>query len=370
MKRLLFLLICFVFPEFVFCQDLVITGIGDGNYTGKALKFIELHANKAIDLDDYVIKIFSNGQVSPSLTIDLGTVIMPSDVAAGSRIFLRNGSDVSWNNLFNCEHDFSSPRKIVKKSFVSFNGNDVISLELKTGQQIDLFGRIGEVNSTDDYSVDWNYQDGWAYRLDKTSSDGTFNLNHWIIRPASFPTDLSVSNCVLGADRYPFAAYILPIQFIDVSVSNIQSQPMIQWSVSPQNEQVQSFEIQYSYDGFIFYPQFVKFFQKGVLHYSTVLNRNNQPVYYRVKVNAKTGVYFSTILRVVNEQKNSTTHFVYDARQKLIKQLGEPKLIILYDFSGQVYRVSSQKNIDVSFLESGLYILKTKLDAQRITIIN
>lgn len=366
MKQSFLLLALLVLPQLFFSQDLIIAGVGDGNYTKNTLKFVELYAKKAVDLNDYQIEIFSNGQTNTTITIDLGKVTAPTEVAAGSRIFLRNGTDVSWNNLFNCENDFSSSRTIVKKAFVSFNGNDAIALALKTGQRVDLFGNIGEVKDKNDYSIPWNYQDGWAYRLDATVADGNYTPAHWVIKPAVFPADLSTSNCVLGADKYPFAAYILPIQFVDLYTSKVREKQVLNWSVYSIDEQIQLFEIQSSKDGINFKTYSVQLFEAGQANYSTIIKDRNRDLFYRVKVITPENYYYSNLIRI-NKNKRKT-EFVYHSNQKIIEQIGNPQSTIIYDVAGQVCQISSEKYIDVSSFKRGVYILKTKLATVKIAI--
>lgn len=367
MRQFFLLFTLLVLPKLFFCQDLVIVGVGDGNYSKNTLKFVELYAKKAVDLNDYQIEIFSNGQTNATITIDLGKVTAPTEVAAGSRIFLRNGSDVSWNNLFNCENGFSSSRTIVKKAFVSFNGNDAIALALKTGQRIDLFGNIGEVKDKNDYSISWNYQDGWAYRIDATSADGNYTPAHWVIKSAVFPIDLSTSNCELGADKYPFATYILPIQFVDLSTSKVEERQVLNWSVYSVDEHIQSFEIEVSKDGRFFELQSVHLFEQGKANYSAILQENEQKLFYRVKANTAEKAYFSNILRIESTQLLNVG-FVYHSHQQKIEQIGNPVFTTLYDLSGQVYHQTHAKYINVAHLKRGIYIIKTESSTQKLVV--
>ncbi|MBK7095713.1 MAG: lamin tail domain-containing protein [Saprospiraceae bacterium] len=146
--------------------NLIITGVVDGPISGGLPKAIELYAVKAIsDLSRYSLESANNGNgsVGPEYTFP------PDAVAAGTHIWVASEAD-QFINFFGFGPTY------VNGNVPNINGDDAIVL-YNDGQRIDVFGDVNESGT----GTLWEYMDGWAYRKNNTSNDGTvFNINNWI----------------------------------------------------------------------------------------------------------------------------------------------------------------------------------------------
>lgn len=172
MRQLTFLMLFLLLSHFSSGQDLVITGVFDGPLSG-GTKVIELYALTDIpDLSAYGIGSANNGNDSsgPGFTFS-GTA------TAGEFIYATNNSD-NFATFFG----FSTP---YITGIMSVNGDDVLELFLLedegmgdvTETLIDSFGILG----VDGTGQDWEYLDGWAYRVNSSAPDGPdFTIENWI----------------------------------------------------------------------------------------------------------------------------------------------------------------------------------------------
>ncbi len=68
---------------------------------------------------------------------------------------------------------------------------------------IDVFGEVGP----NDNLNDWNYQDGWAYRIDNTGPDGTvFKVTNWEYSGIN-ALDGFATNAAAGVDAFPIGSF-------------------------------------------------------------------------------------------------------------------------------------------------------------------
>lgn len=153
------------------CNDLIITAVFDGPLDGGP-RGIELYAKRNIsDLSIFSIGSATNGEGSdgeeftlPKQPIDAGTFLYIANDAAKFYDFFGFTLDLNFIPTTNAAVGF-------------LNGDDAIELFCNS-EVVDIFGVINHTKT----GLDWNYTDGWAYRLSGTGSDGaTFNRNNWSI---------------------------------------------------------------------------------------------------------------------------------------------------------------------------------------------
>jgi predicted extracellular nuclease len=144
--------------------DLVITGVVDGPLSGGVPKAIELYAvNNIPDLSVYGVGSANNGGGS-----DGEEFALPADSATAGEFIYIASEAVGFNGFFGFLPNYTS-------GAASINGDDAIEL-FRNGGVVDVFGDI----DVDGSGQPWEYQDGWAYRVNDTGADGsTFELGNW-----------------------------------------------------------------------------------------------------------------------------------------------------------------------------------------------
>ena len=144
--------------------DLVITGVVDGPLAGGLPKAVELHvANDIPDLSIYGVGSASNGEGTDGQEFTFPAV----PATAGDFLYLASEA-TGFTNFFGFAPDFTNGVAL------SINGNDAIELFLN-GAVVDVFGEIAHTGPGP-----WNYEDGWAYRVNGTGQDAsTFALANW-----------------------------------------------------------------------------------------------------------------------------------------------------------------------------------------------
>jgi hypothetical protein len=154
-------------------QDLMITGVADGDLTGGTPKAIELYVvNDIPDLSTYGIDIAFNGATSAGAP---GYNFPADAVTAGSFIYVTANS-AEFNTWFGFDADYIN-------GSATINGDDAIELYSGT-TVIDVYGAVG----TDGTSQAWEYTDGWAYRVDGTTASATFTEADWTFAIGEFDT--------------------------------------------------------------------------------------------------------------------------------------------------------------------------------------
>ena len=147
------------------CTDLFISEYVEGSYNNKA---IELYnpTNEAVDLSNYSLSRWSNGQTTPLNTILSGTIEANDAfvIALDKRDPNGEGYEAPlWNgwyvftdsisglldsiytdedNLMGRVDLFICPN--YEDGTMYFNGNDAVTLETSTGDILDIIGKIGE----------------------------------------------------------------------------------------------------------------------------------------------------------------------------------------------------------------------------------
>jgi len=177
-------------------NSLVLVGAYDGPLSGGTPKGIELYALANIpDLSKFGISIASNGGGS-SGTISYN---FPADaLTAGNRVFLATESS-QFTAFFG-----SAPTYI--NGVVSINGDDAIEL-YENGQIIDVFGTVDcDPNDSGTTCPEWDYLDGWAYRVTNTGPDGSaFVESNWTFSGANALNGETTN--ATATTPYPYATY-------------------------------------------------------------------------------------------------------------------------------------------------------------------
>ncbi|MEQ8705401.1 MAG: DUF5689 domain-containing protein [Phaeodactylibacter sp.] len=147
---------------------LILTAVYDGPLPGGLPKGIEVYATADIaDLSVYGVGSATNGGGTDGEEYTFPAV----SASEGQYLYLTSGDGIAFQDFFGFAPDFTDETGAA----VSINGNDAIELFFE-GNVIDVFGEI----NVDGTGTAWEYQDGWAYRVDGTGPDGsTFVLGNW-----------------------------------------------------------------------------------------------------------------------------------------------------------------------------------------------
>jgi hypothetical protein len=145
---------------------IMITEVADPKNNVSA-RFVELHnaGDSEINLTGWKLNKYINGNTSVSgSSIDLSAITIP----IGGFVIIGNSD---YGSVFNDPPDITS-------TYISGNGDDVYELVDRTGQTMDVFGRIGE----DGNGTDWEYLDGRAIRhIEISEPNPVFAPSEWII---------------------------------------------------------------------------------------------------------------------------------------------------------------------------------------------
>jgi len=148
--------------------QLLLTGVYDGPLSGGLPKGIEVYVLEDItDLSVYGVGSATNGGGTDGIeyTFPAGSA------TAGDYLYLTS-DEQGFVDFFGFTPDFVDDMG----QSVNVNGDDAIELFLND-EVVDIFGEI-DVDGT---GQPWEYQDGWAYRVNGTGPDGTtFVLDNWI----------------------------------------------------------------------------------------------------------------------------------------------------------------------------------------------
>jgi hypothetical protein len=184
MKKYL-LLFSFLFASaFLFtqeCSNLFISEYVEGSGNNKA---IELYnpTNEAIDLSNYNLVRYSNGDLAP-FPVQLGGIIQPKSTwvaVLDKRDPNGTGQEIAVDSALQVKADtFLCPVYDVNR-MMYFNGNDAVTLETTTGQIVDIFAQVGPPMLGDD--------NGWGNINDTTI---TYNSG-------GNPTQYTIKNYIVG----------------------------------------------------------------------------------------------------------------------------------------------------------------------------
>lgn len=158
--------------------NLIITGVFDGPLGGGEPKVIELYATSAIaDLSTWGLESATNaaGATAPE-------TFLSGSIGAGEFLYVYNAdADLPGTtpiDKFSGYFGFTPANELHDATAgggASFNGDDGIVL-YNGATIIDRFGTDADA---DDAGEDWDYQDGWAYRIDGSGPDASFVMANW-----------------------------------------------------------------------------------------------------------------------------------------------------------------------------------------------
>jgi hypothetical protein len=163
--------ICLVTLLFTFSlqaqNDLILTGVFDATLTGGQPKGVELFVvNDIPDLSIYALGSANNGQGT-----DGEEWFFPAESATAGSYITVTADSLAFVNFFGVPPTYVDS----DDGSVNINGDDAIEL-FQNGNVVDVFGDI----NVDGSGQPWEYQDGWAYRVDGTGPDGnTFVQSNW-----------------------------------------------------------------------------------------------------------------------------------------------------------------------------------------------
>ncbi|WMX16717.1 T9SS type A sorting domain-containing protein [Aureispira sp. CCB-E] len=179
-------------------DSLIITGVYDGTITPATglPKGIELQALYDIhDLSAYNIKVALNGAGSFGSSWSLPS----GPITAGTFIYVASES-IEFTNFFGFTPS-SIPGAGV--GLDQIDGNDCIALSYGT-TVIDQYGEETYLGGSADYTMNWAYDNGWAYRnSDDSTNGGSFDVNKW----RTYPSNFLPTNDLYGSDRMPIQSY-------------------------------------------------------------------------------------------------------------------------------------------------------------------
>jgi hypothetical protein len=143
---------------------MLIAGIIDGNLPGGLPKAIEFFVRNDIpNLSLYSFSNFNNGATTPTSTFTFPNIA----VTAGTRIWVATEIP-NFTSFFGFAPNYTS-------NSINVNGDDAVRLFFN-GNPIDQYGVVG----VDGTGTVWDYENGWAYRVNNTGPDGTtFTPSNW-----------------------------------------------------------------------------------------------------------------------------------------------------------------------------------------------
>ncbi|MGB5943914.1 MAG: DUF5689 domain-containing protein [Leeuwenhoekiella sp.] len=173
MRKFYFLLLSMLITVGLNAQDLIITGVVDGDLTGGLPKVIELYVvNDIADLSSYGFGSANNGGGTDGVEFQLS-----GSASAGDYLYI--GSEVDgFTTFFGFAPTFDAGQaaEINGDDAVELFGNVVNNAGTLEGTVIDSFGEP----DTNGDGEPWDYTDGWAYRVNGTGPDGnTFVVSNF-----------------------------------------------------------------------------------------------------------------------------------------------------------------------------------------------
>ncbi len=175
-------------------NDLVITGAYDGPLTGGTPKGVELYViNNIADLSQYGLGSANNGGGT-----DGEEFTFPAVAATAGQYIYVSSESTEFTNFFGFAPDYTT-------GAMSINGDDAVELFYQGGV-IDVFGDI----NTDGTGEVWDFQDGWAYRVNDTGNDGsTWTPGNWTYSGINV-LDGETSNAT-AATPFPIGTYSITV---------------------------------------------------------------------------------------------------------------------------------------------------------------
>lgn len=147
----------------------ILTGIIDGPYTGGHPKAVELYVSGTEELTDWSIVRYANGETTISDTTTLSGIFTNEFVYV---IF--TGGDDEFETIWGNEGDFAN---VFTGPAPNHNGDDAVALLNASSELVDVYGQIG----VDGTGTAWECLDSYAYRIDDTGPETTFNVTNWTV---------------------------------------------------------------------------------------------------------------------------------------------------------------------------------------------
>src|SRR5690554_2166879 len=185
MRKFYLLMLLFISTT-VMGQTPIITMIMDGDCTGGTPKVVELYAQGTVDFANFSLEKSPNGGAWGN-AFDLS----PLGTVTDEFVYIYK-DDPSFSTEFpNVTNAFPTT-----SSAVDFNGDDAIRLIITgVGTVVDQYG----ADNTDGTGEPWEYQDGYAKRIDNTTPSGAWVEADWDFYNGSLDGN---GLCQGGADSY------------------------------------------------------------------------------------------------------------------------------------------------------------------------
>jgi hypothetical protein len=194
-------------------QDLMITGVADGDLSGGLPKAIELYVvNDIADLSTYGVSSANNGggpTGAPEFTF-------PADAATAGQFIYIATTVAEFNTFFGFDPDYTD-------AMASINGDDAVEL-FESGTVIDVFGDV----NTDGSGTAWEYADGWAYRVDGTTASATFTVGDWTFGSLAGETDNASAATPFPIGTFSMGGGGLTLPFYET----YETWPLANWTVT------------------------------------------------------------------------------------------------------------------------------------------
>ena len=155
-----------------FGQTLMITTISDGDCTGGVPKMVEIYVQGEVNLSLYSLKNLSISSTSGTSSLNsFGTV-------TDDFIYVYYDTTTP-EEVFATEYPSATPS--IEATVASFNGDDVIRIVRNSDQTIiDQYGDT-DGGIQDGTGTPWEYKDGYAKRINGTTSSGEFTIGDWTV---------------------------------------------------------------------------------------------------------------------------------------------------------------------------------------------
>jgi hypothetical protein len=153
-----------------FGQTLMITTISDGDCSGGVPKMVEIYVQGEVNLSLYSLKNLSISSTSGTSSLNsFGTV-------TDDFIYVYYDTTTP-EEVFATEYPSATPS--IEATVASFNGDDVIRIVRNSDQTIiDQYGDT-DGGIQDGTGTPWEYKDGYAKRINGTTSSGEFTIGDW-----------------------------------------------------------------------------------------------------------------------------------------------------------------------------------------------
>lgn len=178
--------------------EIILTGVLDGDLPDGTPKAVELYVHGTENLANFKYAYQQNA--ATSWTFQSLSGLTGAGTFTDAFVYLVNpGSVDEFQLIFGTLGDFAN---VIQASGVNHNGDDRIGMASSSDVLLDYFGVAGE----DGTGKTWEYTDGYAYRMNKTHPDGTFNSGNWTFNKQG----VDGLNAAQHKTVVPFGTYAIP----------------------------------------------------------------------------------------------------------------------------------------------------------------